>query len=441
MNNVRRSAIVFCQVFVAAAAVAVSAAEEPAALVEPLAATARRAGLRVLESERLVLATDRPPREGDGVDQLPRIFDAAFATWCDHYGIPPHTLPTWRAFGCLVVDRERFRSAGLLPDEIPDFVNGFCDRNRFWMQDQSNPAYRRHLLLHEGVHAFTLTVRMLATPAWYNEGIAEYLATHRLTGAGDEVGFEATPMPARASDVEQLGRIEHLRELRTAVRASSLGDVLNAAAAGRHEIADYAANWAAVTLFAQHPAYAAAFGELERGPLAPDFNDRLARMPGYAADRASRDFDAFTDDIDYGYDFARSAIDWSAGRSIRGGERFEVAAARGWQNSGISISEGQSVGIEATGRCTLGAVGEMVIESEPDGISLDWYRGRPLGQLLVALWVDAPADGGRPRFMVVGEGRRSRIGAAGAGPVYFKINEPPGDLGDNRGGYAVEFGP
>jgi hypothetical protein len=164
-------------------------------------------------------------------------------------------------------------------------------------------------------------------------------------------------------------------------------------------------------------------------------------MPGYTADRASRDFDAFTDDIDYGYDFARSAIDWSAGRSIRGGERFEVAAARGWQNSGISIAEGQSVGIEATGRCTLGAVGEMVIESEPDGISLDWYRGRPLGQLLVALWVDAPADGGRPRFMVVGEGRRSRIGAAGAGPVYFKVNEPPGDLGDNRGGYAVEFGP
>ena len=312
MNNVRRSTIVFCQVFVAVAAVAVSVAEEPATPVEPLAATARRAGLRVLESERLVLATDRPPRAGDGVDQLPRIFDAAFATWCDHYGIPPDALPTWRAFGCLVVDRERFRSAGLLPDEIPDFVNGFCDRNRFWMQDQSNPAYRRHLLLHEGVHAFTLTVRMLATPAWYNEGIAEYLATHRLTGAGNEVRFEATPMPARASDVEQLGRIEQLRKLRTAVRASSLGDVLNAAAAGRHEIADYAANWAAVTLFAQHPAYAAAFGELERGPLAPDFNDRLARMPGYAADRAGRDFDAFTDDIDYGYDFARSAIDWSA---------------------------------------------------------------------------------------------------------------------------------
>ena len=144
--------------------------------VEPLVRLAREAGLRLLEGRHLVLATDRPVRAGDGVAELPAVFDEAFAAWCRHYGMDPADHADWRCFGCLVVDRERFRAAGLLPDTLPPFENGFCDRNRFWLLDQSNPAYRRHLLLHEGVHAFTLTLRGLATPVWYNEGIAEYLA-------------------------------------------------------------------------------------------------------------------------------------------------------------------------------------------------------------------------------------------------------------------------
>jgi hypothetical protein len=66
-------------------------------------ATARRAGLRVLESERLALVTDRPARDGDGVAELPAIFDAAFADWCRHYGVAADSLRGWRACGCLVV--------------------------------------------------------------------------------------------------------------------------------------------------------------------------------------------------------------------------------------------------------------------------------------------------------------------------------------------------
>lgn len=73
------------------------AADEPpqGALVDVgrLEATARRAGLRIVTGKRLVLVTDRPARDGDGVDDLPRIFDAAFATWCDHYALDPQTVP------------------------------------------------------------------------------------------------------------------------------------------------------------------------------------------------------------------------------------------------------------------------------------------------------------------------------------------------------------
>lgn len=423
------------------AAGSVATGQEPSGLrsVEELAATARRAGLRVIESERLVLATDRPARDGDGIDELAEIFDQAFDAWCDHYGIPAGSLPAWRAFGCIVVDRERFRVADLLPTTIPDFANGFCATNVFWLQDQSNPAYRRHLLLHEGVHAFTLTVRNLATPAWYNEGIAELLATHRLEAGRERPSLISTPIPARAADVEQLGRIEEIRRLRKQGRMPSLAAVLAAPPGDHRSLSDYAASWAAVALFTQHPAYAASFAALERGPLGPDFNDRIAAMPGFDPARASRDFDALTDDIDYGYDFTKSAIDWSPCREIDTVARAEVAAGRGWQNVGASLASGRRYELHATGRCTLGRIGDTTIETEADGISLDWYRGRPLGRLLASQWVEAPADGGRPGFVVIGEGAAATIDAVADGPLYLKLNEPPGELADDAGSLTVEI--
>jgi len=414
--------------------------QTPADLVDVPAATAiaRRAGLRVLESDRLVLVTDRPPRPGDGVEDLPRIFDEAAAAWCRHYAMEPDALADWRCLGCLVVDRERFRAAGLLPPEIPAFVNGFCDRNRFWLMDQPNPAYRRHLLLHEGAHAFTLTVRGLATPVWYNEGIAEYLATHRLDDTGR---FVPTPIPARAEDVEQLGRIERIRELRAAGDAPALADVLAVQPAVHHDIAAYASSWAAVALLRGHPAYAAPFADLERGTLGPGFNDRVAAMPGFEAARATRDFDALTDDLDYGYDFGRSAIDWSPGRPLDRPVRVAVRSGRGWHNTGIRLRTASRCSLRAKGRCTLGRIAGTAIETEPDGVSLDWYRGRPIGRLLAAQWVEAPPDGGRPRFVVLGEGAAAEITAAVDGPLFLRINESPADLADDAGEFTVELSP
>ena len=218
--------------------------------VDRLEATARRAGLRVVRGDRLVLATDRPPREGDGIDDLPRIFAEAFACWCDHFDIDPRATDGWRAFGCLMSDREPFRAAGLLPTDgtIPDFANGYCDRNRFWLAD------------------------------------------------------------------------------------------------------------------------------------------------------------------------------------------------RGWQSSGWSLPRGQRAAFRATGRCQIGHAGGIELESEADGISLRWYRGRPAGRLLLAQWM-SPADGGRPRFEVIAEGRGGRFTAVADGVLYLKINEPPGDLADNGGRFDVEIGP
>ena len=420
--------------------------------VDALTASARRAGLRVLEGDHLVLVTDRPARAGDGVEDLPRVFDEAWSAWCEHYALDSAAHGQWRAFGCLVVDRERFRAAGLLPEKIPDFANGHCYNHRFWMADQSNPAYRRHLLLHEGVHAFTLTLRSLETPPWYTEGIAECLATHRLDDDntdGTKSRFVSTPLPLRAADVEQLGRIEKIRALRAAGECPGLADIFATPGANHRDLSAYAGSWAAVALLSLHPRHAPAFAAAERGPLDAAFNRRLMETTGWDGDQAERDFDAFTDEIDYGYDFTRSGIDWTSpsGRPLDSRQTMSVAADRGWQNSGWSLRKGARYSLKATGRCTIGALtghaaeSTLPLETEANGVSLRWYRGRPLGRLLVAQWVENPDDGGRPRFVVVAEGARREFTAATDGTLFCKLNDPPGELADNDGQLAVAIDP
>ena len=80
------------------------------------------------------------------------------------------------------------------------------------------------------------------------------------------------------------------------------------------------------------------------------------------------------------------------------------------------------------------------LESEPAGISLEWYRGRPIGRLLVAQWgVDQP--GRQPRFVVVAEGDASEFTARFDGPVYLRVNDSPRGLTDNTEGYSVSLKP
>jgi len=409
-----------------------TAADAPADL-------ARRAGLHVFEGRHLTLVTDRPLRADDGLQELPQVFDQAFATWCRHYGLDPEQHASWRAVGCLMVDRERFRAAGLLPVDgmVPDFENGFCAADRFWLMDQSNPDYRRHLLLHEGVHAFTLTLRAADAPPWYTEGIAEYLATHRLEPDGNSASrFVSAPMPRRRADVEQLGRIEQLRRLHDAGQAPSLTDVFETAPDAHRALGAYAASWAAVAFLAHHPSYRETFVAAERQPLDRDFTARLRATAGWNDPAASRDFAAFLADIDYGYDFARMKIDWSRGEPLAAQTTVTVAADRGWQNSGWSLAKGEHCSFAATGRAIVGQAAAGRLESSPDGITLRWYRARPVGRLLVAQWVE-PDDGGRPSFCILADGSSGEFTAATAGPLYLKLNESPGELAGNAGEFSV----
>ena len=403
----------------------------------------RLAGLQVLEGDHLVLITDCPRRIGDDLETLPEIFDEAVNVWADHYGIPLSVVSDWKVCGCLIVDRERFREAGLLPDAIPDFTNGYCDHYRFWFIDQSNPAYRRHLLLHEGVHAFTTTLLSLNTPTWYTEGIAEWLATHRLATGVPQ--FQHTPVPVTPEDVEQLGRIEMIRRLRQVAEAPSLDEVFAMKPTLHGTIRSYASAWAAVAFLAGHPRYREAFAATEKKPLDRSFTRRMISQPGWDAFTARRDFDAFTADLDYGFDPIRMAIDWSRSRLLpANGGSTTVKASQGWQTTGWRMEAGRRYLLRASGRCRVGQIeqenGVLDLESTADGISVDWYRGRPVGRLLVAQWDESPASGERPSFQILGEGGDVTFTAASDGPLFLKINNHPVSLPRSHGHLAIKVG-
>ena len=145
--------------------------------VEP-AASEPLASIRRLESKHLTLITDLPPSEQ--VDALPALFDQAFPQWCAYFGVDAGQLDAWHVQGHLMKSRPRFEAAGLIPPGMHEFRSGYAEGSKLWCYDQTSEYYRRHLLLHEGTHAFMHTILNGVGPSWYAEGIAELLATHRL---------------------------------------------------------------------------------------------------------------------------------------------------------------------------------------------------------------------------------------------------------------------
>ncbi|MDG1991178.1 MAG: hypothetical protein P8J43_01810, partial [Pirellulales bacterium] len=117
-----------------------------------------------------------------------------------------------------------------------------------------------------------------------------------------------------------------------------------------------------------------------------------------------------------------------------------VAANRGWQNPSWHLETGQRYRLQATGLCSVGTIqggdGQLELGSTADGISFDWYRGKPLGRLLAAQWVN---KGLQSHFELIGEGAEINIVARHNGPLFLKINNFPGSLQECRGEIRVRI--
>ncbi len=392
------------------------------------------AGIRKLQSKHLTLETDLPASKQ--VDALPGYFDQAFAQWCAYFGVDAEQHEDWRARCYLMRSSERFKAAGLLPADVPEFKSGYTRGDQIWLVDQSSEYYRRHLLLHEGTHAFMYGLVGAACSPWYFEGVAELLATHRLDSDKLTLGY----FPRSREEVPKLGRIEIVQAGYAARRAMSLAKILAYDQTAHFQNEPYGWCWAAAAFLDGHPRYRERFRQLSGWAREPDFAQRVNKLFAADADRLNEDWQLFVANLDYGYDFARMDVDLVAGKPLGDGSaRVSVAADRGWQSSGVQLQAGRKYHLRASGRYQI-ALEPRAWMCEPGGVTIRYYHGQPLGILLAAVRSDdAKATGSNGLLKPIVVGLETTFESPRTGTLYLRVNDSAGSLADNAGTLDVEI--
>lgn len=438
ISFVRRSAIAASICLASLGARTIQSFAEPLGAVNE--ARAQSAGIRKLTSTHLILYTDVP--SSPAVDGMPEVFDKAVALWAGYFGVDVAKTANWQPRAFLIGDARRFAALGLMPPGYDDFANGVTIGSDMWLHDQPTDYYRRHLLLHEGTHAFMIAFLGGCGPGWYMEGTAELLGTHRL----DEKTGQLTLgiMPPGREEVPMLGRIKLIDDALAEGRPLTFQAVMQLN--NRKQLGNeaYAWCWAAAKLLDSHPRYRDRFRQLRTIVAEPDFNDVFRRT--FASDWAdlNAEWAAYITTLDYGFDFQRMAIEFQTGKPLAGlPHTATIAADRGWQSSGVLLEAGKSYDVTATGRYQI-AVDQKDNSTkpwlcEPGGVTIEYHDGRPLGILLGAIDSrDEPAATGSASFSApLAIGLRSSVKPIASGTLYLRVNDSAAKLGDNRGTLTV----
>lgn len=411
------------------------AAEHPASAVQAANAdTARAAGLRVVPGRHLTLLTDLPPRPA--IDRIPAVFDQAVPQWAAYFGLSPEQLDDWRVLGCLMGQADRFKAAGLLPSDLPPFPFAFQRGDQIWVHDQASDYYRQHLVLHEGTHAVMQHALGGTGPPWFMEGIAELLATHHWHDGSLQLGH----FPEHRDQVPLWGRIKLVRDRVAQAQPLTLEQILAYGPRAHQQVEPYGWCWAVCTLLERHPQFQPRFRQLCRAVAAspPQFEAEMRRLLADDWDDLRLAWQLMLADLDYGYDVGQAGVEPSAVRPQADGSWLvSLRADRSWQTTGISLVAGQAYRLTASGRFVLAQQPRAWI-CEPQGVTIRYFRGRPLGEL-AAIVVPEGADGW-PALAPVPVGRRADLRPTTTGQLLLRINEMPGQLHDNSGRLQVHVG-
>jgi hypothetical protein len=426
---------------------ATAGAEEP--LANPLRfelpkvdeKAAKALGIRKISSKHLDLYTDLPA--SPAVDELPKIFDLAVPQWCQYMDFDPAVADKWRLVGCLIsksAERVKFEHADLVPAGLPKFPDGLQRGPRIWWYEQESDYFRRHLMLHEGTHAFFEAFCGGLGPSWYAEGMADMMGTHSWTGGKLTLNI----LPPSKTEYPYWGRIKLVRDDVAAGVPRSLSSVIHVGNIPFGAIDTYSWSWGACVFFDHDPARRKAFRQLVR-----HVDDPLERFAQRVFDigddpgKLSEEWQVFASELDYGYDVARSAMVHKKDvHTPVPGDNVEVAANRGWQSTGWQVKEGFKYQLTATGRYQVAKDSKPWI-SEPDGVTLRYVRGIPLGQLQAAISTTQKDDADSPTPLLspvrIGSGREWV--AEYDGILYVRINDSPAERADNDGHCTVTITP
>ena len=399
----------------------------------------RSRNIRVLKGKHLTLYTDLPP--SPEINRLPEIFDLAVLEYCRFFDVDPKHCATWQIRGCLIDDLETFRAADLL-GPFPTHLIGYSVDDRLWVREQKSDYFRRHLILHEGVHGFMNYVFGACGPEWYMESSAEYLATHRWENGRLELGV----LPEHTGDLPGWRRIEMVKDDLKAGNVKTADRIMRSPVRQAEPPVDYAWVWAFGYLLDRHPQYRDAYRDMARWLTFRDFSNRFYLR---LADRWSElqiDWLCLLDELDYGNDVPRMALDPQPGKPLASPMTFEVDASRGWQNSGVTLEAGQTYPVTASGRYRLGDRPKTWF-AEPNGVTFRYHKGQPVGLLLGAVVPDGLFDSEDeispedvPFLSPILIGTERELTPERSGTLYLRINDSPAELGDNEGSCRVVIG-
>lgn len=439
----------------------------PKVRIAPADSVLAKYGLRKIESKRLLLLTDSNDPE---LDELPILADQLFHALQDWFGeLPPAADDSdFQVLGHLMIDRGKFRAAGLLPDESFSIRHGRHLRYAFWAGYPDTAYYRRHLALHEFVHCYMTceSDALGVPPPWYLEGMAELFGTHSVVvdGANDEViglteaGFKkASPgsgikatfavMPAAAEGFEGWGRIRAFRETFAAadhqqlveLQVPTFNEVVPKFVAVFESPFQYSSSWAVCWFLKHHPDAVDVMPALAKQSTYSGFVAEWERQRNEFGNRLAVDWLLFSEQLDFGFDpdrcfpvhgsFESSSSDLpSSSKSVR------LLAQQGWQDTGVVVRSGFTVELQCEGHCVVNETTEPW-ESSPDGISIEYYRGHRLGQV-VAVLVSANGKQITDRIPI---GSAAQYTAGFDGRIWLQVNDASNARSNNRGNYQVQL--
>ena len=388
-------------------------------------------GIQRYESKHLLLYTDIDP---EIARTLPPLIDQAYAALEDYFGpLPPNRARTpFQVTAYIIGDKELFQQSGLIPQDLPGFNSGRHRGAECWMYDQELPYYRRHLLIHESTHCFMTIMPDVRIPVWYLEGMAEMFGMHSLDARG-KATFRILPR-----DPEQWGRIRLVQGDVAEGRLLTLADIDHFVPSDYLKDEPYAWSWALCKFLDTHPRYRDDFRELGRHTEGTQFPATFERLFGPKFADLQEEWLLFAHGLCYGDDIERAAIDFKAGQPLAAGksQKIEVESDRGWQSSGIAVVKGRRYAFSASGRFTLAREPKPWI-SEPQGVSIRYFNGRPLGRLIGTVRADEGEAGSMVRN-IFDIGRGTEFVAPADGTLYLRLNDSWDSLADNTGGVEVE---
>jgi len=395
-------------------------------------------GLNELNAENMTLITDLEFDEE--LRAWPLYLSQSMRQWKEIFRPPDIKLQGLKPIVYLVGNKQQWYQQGWL-NELPGLEDGYQYGDRLYIVEQPSVYYRRLLFLHEATHWIMSRWQGGAGAPWIMEGMADYLGTHRFLNETIELGW----MPQSVEQVPKWGRLRLIQETIRSRTSPKLSEIFAFREMRTQRMERYSWSWAACTFFATHPELKQDFQAIYRGPLdySLQSSQQLYETLRSRWDGLSVQWRAFVDDLDFGMDCSRSALELRGNdfRDLGSNEKISIRiqADRGWQSTGILVSKDTQIRIRSHGSFIVRKGGEAdPWISESQGITVQYYRHHPLGCLVAAF---AEIDGEQPsmEFERIRVGKESMLQARNKSLLLLRINESSDGLQDNVGELAVEI--